>query len=81
MMRDTLDEQIEAFEALETEIRRRLGPVWVLVAGGELVETFATFADAARHARAHCAEQQVLIRHTDERKLETAPFLRLASEA
>ena len=80
-MRDALDEQIEAFEALLPDIRRQRGQVWVLVANSRLVETFDTFADAARHARTHFDAQQVLIRHTDERKLETAPFLNLASEA
>ena len=49
-MRDALDEQIEAFEALLPDIRRQRGQVWVLVANSRLVETFDTFADAARHA-------------------------------
>lgn len=80
-MRDALDEQIEAFEALRPEIRARLGPVWVLMADGDVIGTFNAFVDAARHARAKCALQSILIRHTDEREVETAPFLHLASEA
>jgi hypothetical protein len=74
-MPDALDEQIEAFEALLLSIKREHGSAWVLVAGRKLIKTFASFSEAARYAQEHFGKQQVLIRHTDERKLESAPFI------
>lgn len=74
-MRDALDEQIEAYETLLPEIRRKYGSAWVLVAGGELVKTFAVFSSAAKYARERYGKQPVLIRHTDEREIETAPYV------
>lgn len=75
-MRDALDEQIEAYEALLPQIRRTHGSVWALVAHQELIETFSDFPSAARYAQEHCASEQVLIRHTDE-TTETAPFVHI----
>jgi hypothetical protein len=72
---DALDEQIEAFEALLPAIKKDHGPVWVLIADRRLIKTFAAFPAAARYARQHFGKQPVLIRHTDERALETAPFV------
>jgi hypothetical protein len=80
VMRDALDEQIEAYEALRPTIKRDFGSVWVLVADRQLVRTFPAFSAAARYAREHYSKQQVLIRHTDEKKLETAPFIHVHVE-
>jgi hypothetical protein len=74
---DMLDEQIEAFEALLPAIRRDHGPTWVLIADRRLIETFKTFPAAARYAREQFGEQPVLIRHTDEKPLETAPYVQV----
>jgi hypothetical protein len=75
-MRDALDEQIEAYEALLPQIKREYGHVWALIAHRVLIDTFADFPSAARYAQKHCAGEQVLIRHTDERT-ETAPFVHI----
>jgi hypothetical protein len=79
-MRDALDEQIEAYEALLPTIKREFGSVWALVAGRDQFKTFTTFPEAARYAREHYGKAPVLIRHTDDRKTETAPFLHVHSE-
>ncbi len=79
-MRDALDEQIEAYEALLPEIKRKHGSVWALVADRKLVKTFQAFPDAARYARDNFGKRPVLIRHTDSRKLESAPFIHVHTE-
>lgn len=79
-MRDPLDDQIEAYEKLLPAIREKHGSVWALVAHKELIETFKAFPDAARYAREHFGKEPVLIRHTDGRKLETAPFIHVHAE-
>lgn len=75
-MRDALDEQIETYEALLPQIKKKYGPVWALIAHRELIDTFSDFPSAATYAQEHCAGEQVLIRHTDERT-ETAPFVHI----
>ena len=79
-MRDALDEQIEAYEALLPSIRKQHGSVWVLIADGQLIETFDAFSAAAKYARASYGQKQVLIRHTDERTLESATFVQVHVE-
>jgi hypothetical protein len=79
-MRDALDEEIEAFEALLPAIRKERGPTWALVVDRRLIQTFDTFSAAATFARSHYGKRQVLIRHTDERKLESAPFVQIHVE-
>lgn len=74
---DALDEQIAAYEALLPGIKRDHGAVWALVAHKELISTFQEFSAATRYAREHLPGEQVLIRHTDERPFETAPFLHI----
>ena len=75
-MRDALDDQIEAYEALLPTIKKTYGSVWALVAGRKLIETFAEFPAAARYAIEHHGGEQVLIRHTDE-QAETAPYVHI----
>jgi hypothetical protein len=79
-MHDVLDEQIEAYEALLPEIKKEHGSVWVLMADRRLIKTFAEFPSAARYAREHFGKRQVLIRHTDERKVESAPYVQVHLE-
>jgi hypothetical protein len=79
-MADALDEQIEAFEALLPEIKRLHGSTWVLIADRRLVSTFSSFPAAARFAHATYGRNEVLIRHTDERKAESAPFVQVHVE-
>ncbi len=79
-MRDALDEQIDAYEALLPLIKREHGSGWVLVAGRNLIRVFESFPEAARYARDHFGPQQVLIRHTDERSVESAPFVQAYAE-
>jgi hypothetical protein len=79
-MRDVLDELIEAFNRLLPSIKREHGHRWVIFDGEHRIIAFNAFSDAARYAREHYGATPVLIRHTDERKIETAPFIRLASE-
>lgn len=79
-MTDDLDAQIEAYEALLPGIRKDHGSVWVLVADKQLVKTFPAFAPAARYAKAHFGQKPVLIRHTDERAVESAPFVQVHVE-
>jgi hypothetical protein len=74
-MPDALDEQIEAYEALLPEIKKSHGSVWVLVADRKLVSTFKEFSAAVRYANSHYGPKAVLIRHTDERTTESAPFV------
>lgn len=78
-MGDALDDQIDAYEGMLPHIRRTYGSVWVLVAHRELISTFKEFAAASKYAREHLAGEQVLIRHTDERAVETAPFVHIGS--
>ena len=46
-----------------------------MAANCAFVNTFSTFAIAVKYARENFGTQEVLIRHTDERAQETAPFL------
>jgi hypothetical protein len=78
VMRDALDEQIEYFEAHINSIRQR-GAGWVIVANQKHVKTFSAFPEAAKYAREHYGRQPVLIRHTDERAVETAPYIQVRS--
>ena len=71
---DALDVQIAAYQRILQDVRQTYGSVWALVAHETLVRTFTDFASAAEYALRHYAEEQVLIRHTDER-METAPFM------
>ena len=78
-MRDTLDELIDAYAALLPSIEKQR-PAWVLVADRQSIRTFASFSAAARYARENYGKRQVLIRHTEERELESAPFVRVHVE-
>lgn len=71
-----LDKQIEAYQAMLPALRDQYGSVWALVVNERLVSTFAEFSQAARFVLAHHSNDQVLIRHTDER-LEFAPFVQV----
>jgi hypothetical protein len=75
-MRDALDDQIDAYEALLPQIKKEHGSGWVVVAGKRPVRVFRDFAAAAGFARDNLSDQQVLIRHTDEAAL-TAPFVHI----
>lgn len=77
----TLAKEIEAYKALLPSIKAKHGHVWALVANCELAGTFPAFGDAARYAAQHYGKRPVLIRHTDSRGVETAPFLHVHSEA
>ena len=79
-MADALDEQIEAFQALLPEIKARHGSTWVLIADRQLVGAFPSFPAAARFASETYGRQEVLIRHTDERLAESAPFVQVHVE-
>lgn len=70
-----LDREIQAYERLLPTIRQSHGSGWALVANCALVNTFSSFAVAVRFARENYGNQEVLIRHTDERTEENAPFL------
>ena len=74
-MRDALDDLIEAFDLHLPRIISQYGHGWMVFAGQGQVAKFGAFPDAARYARQHYGTQQVLIRHTDERQTETAPFI------
>jgi hypothetical protein len=75
-----LDREIQAYERLLPAIRQSHGSGWALVANCALVDTFTSFASAVRYARANYGTQEVLIRHTDERVEETAPFLHVHAD-
>lgn len=79
-MRDALDDLIDAFEARLAAIKAEHGHRWVLFDPGHQVVAFSAFAEAARYAREHYGRTTVLIRHTDERAIETAPFIHVANE-
>jgi hypothetical protein len=79
-MTHALDEEIEAFEALLPEIKAKHGSAWVLVAERRLVRAFPRFPEAARFARETYGAREVLIRHTGERKIETAPYVQVHVE-
>jgi hypothetical protein len=72
---DALDEQIAAYQTLLPQIKRDHGSVWALVARSKLVSTFREFSAASRYAHRNFQGEQVLIRHTDEQPVETAPFV------
>jgi hypothetical protein len=78
-MRDALDELIDAYEALLPSIEQQR-PAWALVSDPRSIRTFASFSAAARYARDHYGKKQVLIRHTEERDLESAPFVQVHIE-
>jgi len=75
-MPDALAEQIEAYEELLSDIQKKHGAVWVLIAHRTLIKTFKEFADAAKYAIKHHGKEQVLIRHTDEQAL-MAPYVHI----
>lgn len=77
----TLDQEIEAYQSLLPTIKAKHGRVWALIADRQLAGTFAGFGEAARFAAEHYGKRAVLIRHTDSRSVETAPFLHVHSEA
>lgn len=72
-----LELEIQAYERLAPSIRT---PGWALVANLKLVNTFPDFSSAARYAREHYGRQEVLIRHTGERQMETAPFVHVQAD-
>ncbi len=72
-----LDKEIDAYQSLLPSIRSDHGSVWALIVHEKLVKTFSDFSQAARYATAHHRNEQVLIRHTDER-IETAPFVEIS---
>jgi hypothetical protein len=80
-MPDVLDESIAAFDELLPQLKREKGSVWAVVAARKLVATFTTFPDAARYAHDRYGGQQVLIRHTEGGRLETAPFIHVRAGA
>jgi len=75
-MSDALDDQIEAYQALLPEIRRKHQSGWALVAKRRFIKLFGEFSEAAQYAQVHFGNEPVLIRHTDE-KPETAPFVHI----
>ena len=76
-MPDALDEQIQAYEAMLPEIKKEHGSVWVVVARQKLVSTFKDFSDAVRYVNSAFGKETVLIRHTDERRRESVPFVQI----
>ncbi len=80
-MRDDLDAQIEAYERLLPDIKSEHGSTWVVITDEKLVGTFRAFPEAAKFAHETFPERAVLIRHTDSRKVETAPFIHVHAEA
>jgi hypothetical protein len=74
----SLDREIAVYHTLLPAIKKEHGSVWALIVGDKLISTFNEFSQAARYVIAHHRDQQVLIRHTDER-LETAPFVQINS--
>jgi hypothetical protein len=76
-MPDALDQQIQAYEALLPSIKKDHGSVWVLVADSKLIKTFTELAEAVKYANKRYGKKQVLIRHTDERRTESAPFVQV----
>lgn len=79
-MRDALDDLALAFEQLLQRIIGHHGHGWVVFADPENIARFGTFPEAARYARSRYGSRQVLIRHTDERVSEAAPFIEVHSE-
>lgn len=73
-MRDALDEQIDFYETHLSDIKKRYGAAWVVVAHREVVRTFPHFETAAQYAQENLGGERVLIRHTEEAEL-TAPFV------
>ncbi len=80
-MRDDLDAQIEAYERLLPEIKSLHGSSWVIITDEKLVGAFGAFPEAAKFAHENFPQRAVLIRHTDSRKVETAPFIPVHAEA
>jgi hypothetical protein len=73
-MASALSKEIEAYKALLPEIKSKHGDVWALVAHQQLVEVFEDFDQAAKFAEDRFPHDQVLIRHTGERR-GMAPFI------
>jgi hypothetical protein len=80
-MPDDLDAQIEAYDRLLPDIKARHGSTWVIIADEKFVAAFGAFPEAAKFAHEHYPQRAVLIRHTDSRKVETAPFIHVHAEA
>jgi hypothetical protein len=77
MEASNLDREIQAYERLSATIKNH---GWAVVANLKLVSIFSDFAVAARYTREHYGSQEVLIRHTGERQVETAPFVQVHVE-
>jgi hypothetical protein len=80
-MQDVLDDLIAVFEELLPQLRKKNGSVWAVVADRNSVATFKSFPEAARYAHEHFGARQVLIRHTEGGKVESAPFIHVRAGA
>ena len=57
-----IDSEIAAFDKFRTDLEANHMGEWVLIHGGELVATFASFDEAARHATRSFGHGPYLIR-------------------
>lgn len=70
---DKLDREIETYERLHPELKRKLPGRWVAIHGGELVDQDAERAELYRRIRARYGRTAVLIRQVQE---EPTPEIR-----
>jgi len=65
-MADVLDREIRAFEKMLPKLRMELGSAWAVIVGNDLKGSFPDFEGAALFAVENFADDDVLIRHTQE---------------
>lgn len=66
VMSNRLERGIQAFDTMLPTLRQNFGPVWTVFVGADLKGKFEDFEQAAKFVVAHFADDDVLIRHTDQ---------------
>lgn len=76
-MTTSLDQDIEAFEAMLPSLRQRFGSVWAVLVDRDFKASFPEFQGAATYAVENFGDRDFLIRHTDQH-VPHIPFIALA---
>lgn len=73
--RDALDDEIDAYERMRARLEADFFGKWIVVHGGEFIDAFSRFEEAADDAIARFGRGPYLIRQVGEKPLELPPSL------
>lgn len=73
--RDALDDEIDAYERMRARLEADFFGKWIVVHGGEFIDAFSRFEEAADDAIARFGQGPYLIRQVGEKPLELPPSL------